>query len=376
VYLPVALGGHADFRNCYSAGVIVRSGRGHQLYDYELQKNIQDTLISPSSDVLPYVHLPYEALLYAPLTAFSYRNAFFCFLGFNLFCLFACYHTLQGKLGRMHALWRWFPFLFLIGFTPIVAALVQGQDSLITLLLLAIALVRLEAGDDTLAGFFVGLVMFKFQLVFPIVGLFFLWRRWRFVLGAGSSIFLTLLVSALVVGLHGLVEYARSLHNISTTFIAGGRVLYVMPVSRMPNLRGLILAIPHLRSGLATGLVLILSVIFFGLAAWSGRKAAIQWQFAIAVAATAVIGYHVLSHDLSILMVPMAVLLDQREPRGLWSITILWLAAPLSFFAWEKLVALPVLGLFLLLAWQCWRTSSDNTGTSKETPAQSEVALS
>lgn len=370
VYLPVALRGNADFRNCYTAGVIVRTGQGHRLYDYGLQKNVQDTLISPSPNVLPYVHLPYEALLYAPLSVFPYRYAFLCFLGFNLLCLFACYRVLRGRLGRLHALWRWLPFLFLIGFAPIVVTLIQGQDSLITLLLLATALFSLEAGNDALAGFLVGLVMFKFQLVLPIAGLFLLWRRWRFVLGAGTSIFLTLLVSALVVGIHGLVEYARSLYNISTTFTAGGQVLYLMPVSRMPNLRGFVLAIPHLRSSMAMPVVLILSFVLFGLAAWNGRKASTQWQFAMAVATTAVIGFHVLTHDLSMLMIPMAMLVDRRVARGLWSITTVWLATSLCFFAYDNVVALPVLGLFLVVVWQCWHSSAHDGVASKDPSLQ------
>ena len=366
VYLPVALRGDADFRNCYSAGAIVRSGRGHHLYDYELQKNIQDAVISQSSNVLPYVHLPYEALLFVPLSVLSYRNAFFCFFGLNLLCLLVCYRMLRGKLGRLHALWRWFPFLFVIGFMPIAAALMQGQDSLITLLLLASALVSLEAGNDALAGFLVGLMMFKFQLVLPIAGLFFLWRRWRFVLGTSFSIFITLAVSALVSGIDGLWAYVLSLRDISTTFMAGGQILYLMPVSRMPNLRGLIFALPHLRSGLATALVLILSLVLFALAAWSGRKASTQWQLAIAASAAAVIGYHVLTHDLSILLIPMAMLLDQRAARGLWNIPSVWLSTPLCFFAYDNVVALPVLGLFLFLVWRFWRTSENNTGASKE----------
>ena len=372
VYLPVALRGNADFRNCYTAGVILRSGQGLRLYDYELQKSIQDRLIAPSSNVLPYVHLPYEALLYAPLSVFTYGKAFLCFLGLNVLCLLGCYRALKGKLGRLHALWWCFPFLFLIGFAPVVAALVQGQDSLITLLFLATALVGLEAGNDALAGFLVGLAMFKFQLVLPIAALFFLWRRWRFVLGASLSIFLTLAVSTLMVGVHGMVEYVRSFHNISTTFMAGGRVLYRMPVSRMPNLRGFISAIPHLSSGAATALVLILSVILFGLAAWSGRRASTQWQLAIAVPASAVIGYHVLTHDLSVLLIPMAMLVSQREARGLWSITAVWLATPFCFFAYDPWVAVPVLALFLGLVWQLWRTSTDNSGVSKDASTSSK----
>src|SRR5437762_1016280 len=85
VYLPAALGGNADFRNCYSAGLIVKSGQGHQIYDYRLQKELQDSLISKSSMVLPYVHLPYEAILFVPLAFLKYKVAYFCMLALNFF---------------------------------------------------------------------------------------------------------------------------------------------------------------------------------------------------------------------------------------------------------------------------------------------------
>ena len=149
-----------------------------------------------------------------------------------------------------------------------------------------------------------------------------------------------------------------------------------MPVSRMPNLRGLILAIPHLRSSLATALTLILSVILFGFAAWSGRRVSTQWQLAISVVTAAVIGYHVLTHDLSMLLIPIALLLDLREARTFWSITILWLATSLCFFTYDNVVALPVLGLFLVLIWHCWRTSADNAGTSKDSRPQVKTQYS
>jgi hypothetical protein len=55
----------------------------------------------------------------------------------------------------------------------------------------------------------------------------------------------------------------------------------------------------------------------------------------------------------------MAMLLDQRVARGLWNIPILWLSTPLCFFAYDHVVALPVLGLFLFLVWRFWRSSSE-----------------
>ena len=375
VYLPAALRGNADFRNCYTAGLILKSGEGHRIYDYRLQKEIQDSVISQSPMVLPYVHLPYEALLFVPLALLTYRNAYFCLLALNLLCLLGCYRMLRKKLWRLETLWWCFPFLFLLAFMPVPAALMQGQDSLLTLLLFAAALGSLEARKVLRAGLLIGFAVFKFQLVIPIVGLFFLWRRWRFVVGSGISVLTALSLSVLVSGFASLAGYARSLHEISTKFTAAGQVLYLMPVARMPNIRGLVFSIPHLASGAAMVLVTILSFAVVILATWSARNAPAPWQLAIAISTTTLVGYHVLTHDLSILLVPIAMFLSQREARGLWIIPTVWLSTVLCFFALDYWVTLPLLVFFLVLTIRARNTFEAVLTTSTRMPT-AHVAVS
>src|SRR5262249_20845555 len=81
VFLPEALRGNADFRNCYSTGILLRSGRGHQIYDYEVQHSLQDAVVSQTVLGMPYVHPPYEALLFVPFSFLTYRHAFLGWLG-------------------------------------------------------------------------------------------------------------------------------------------------------------------------------------------------------------------------------------------------------------------------------------------------------
>jgi len=44
-FLPKALRGHADFRQLYVAGYMVRTGHRTQLYDYAAQTCFQNTLV-------------------------------------------------------------------------------------------------------------------------------------------------------------------------------------------------------------------------------------------------------------------------------------------------------------------------------------------
>jgi hypothetical protein len=257
--------------------------------------------------------------------------------------LLACYQFLRERLWRLHGAWRWLPFLFFIGFAPVSAALIQGQDSILTLLFLTIAFLNLESGSDFLAGFMVGLAAYKFQLVLPIGCLFLVWGRWRFVCGTCLSTIAAVIASAFIVGTQTLLSYPSYLRETAAKFAI------MMPADRMPNFRGLI-SLLHMHAGANMALVLGLSLAVMGVAWWSGRNSSAEWQFSIALSAAALVGYHVMTHDLSILLIPMAVLLAERGTIGLWVIPTLWFSTALCFFGYGPFVALPLLALFLCLA--------------------------
>jgi hypothetical protein len=238
---------------------------------------------------------------------------------------------------------------------PVAAALMQGQDSIITLLLFACGLSALSSRKDYLAGFFVGFAVYKFQLVLPIAVLFLLWRRWKFVIGSAVSSIVALGLSAFVCGWPQLLHYAFSLNRISTSVSVGTDVLYVMPVARMPNLRGLVAAIPYLNSGTVFAIAVAISALLAGLAFWIGRNASKETQFAIAVAAVPLIGFHVLMHDLSVLLIPVAVLLENIDSKGFWSIPLIWLAPVLCFVALDHLAAIAALTFFAVLLFKTRR---------------------
>jgi len=348
-YLPTALRGEADFRSMYTAGILLTSGGAHQLYNYSRQKRIQDETFPNNPALLPYNHLPYEALLFAPLARLSYQSAFWCWLGMNLIVAVLCCLCLQKRLWRLEQLWSWLPVLFLFGFAPIAATLMQGQDSILTLLLFSLALVILDAGMQWFAGLLIGLAFYKFQLVLPVVFLFCFWRKWRLVAGIMASIAATLTLSILLSGAGQLAHYVYSLQHLSSAFPSGTSVLQIMPAARMPDIRGMVAAIPFLPPTTALAMTIMLSLLVSIVSIWAGRKAPVQWQFAIAVCATTLVGYHVLAHDLSILLIPLAVLLDKSSASTLWIVPITWLSPLLCFFGYNQIVPIVVVGLFIVV---------------------------
>src|SRR5439155_18526017 len=141
------------------------------------------------------------------------------------------------RLWRLERMWRWFPILLIVGFMPVHAALIQGQDSLILLLLLAAALMSVDRAGSLMAGFMLGLGLFRFQIVLPIVFLFFIWRRWRLLFGACVSSLIAVVLCTFVSGISGLRLYAHRLYEISLGRQGLDLALYGIPVTRMPNLR-------------------------------------------------------------------------------------------------------------------------------------------
>src|SRR5262249_37748889 len=150
-----------------------------------------------------------------PYSLFPYRVAYFLFLVTNVVLLLAALHLIVPWTSGLGSLLFWLPAAMFFTFLPVAAALMQGQDSILLLLILTGAVSLARGGRQFLAGLVVGMVVFKFQIVIPIAVLFLLWRRWRFTAGMLMSSFIALLVSICLVGPSQLKTYAHELASMS-----------------------------------------------------------------------------------------------------------------------------------------------------------------
>src|SRR5206468_3528174 len=135
-----------------------------------------------------------------PFSVLSYRNAYAAFLGVNLVLLCASYRFLAGFLRNLSNIWAWFPALMFTAFYPVPIALMQGQDSILLLTILAAAFSFMNNGRELTAGVILGLGLFKFQIVLPIAFLYLVWRRWRVFFGFALSGVLAAYLSVALVG--------------------------------------------------------------------------------------------------------------------------------------------------------------------------------
>ena len=343
-FLPKALRGHADFRQLYVAGYMVRTGHRTQLYDYAAQTYFQNTLVSNDESALPFIRPAYQALMFVPFSLLPYRTAYLGFLLLNVLLLALAFLILQPRLRGLSRVWPGLPPALFLGFYPVALALMQGQDSILLLALLAAALVSLERNRDLTAGALAGVGLFKFQIVVPIVLLFLLWRRWRFVKGFMFSAILVGLLSFITSGWAETVVFVHSLLSVGAGLPAvPGEINFPLRINIMANLRGLIYGLASLRlpqRWLQVTTLLLSSIVVISVRA-RGRQQRGGDALVLAITAGVVVSYYLFIHDLSILLIPIVLTLDRfisrngtGEPfgRAAAAISALLFVAPMCIF--------------------------------------------
>jgi hypothetical protein len=282
VFVPLALKGNADFRQFYAGGYIMRTGLRHGLYDSGVQRDVENRVVSNSTQVLPVNHPAYEYVFLAPLSLLPYRQAYFAWAALNTAVMVFCGIRIARSLND-----GWLALALVAGFTPVWGTLMHGQDSI---WLLFFCLLSFESRDEFTAGALLGMTAFRFHLLIPVLVLYVLWRRWRFLKGALLTSGVLAAISVWLVGIQESWLYVRS--AAMTTEVRKG-----LPV----NLYGLAQAVvgprhPHT--------ALLIAGTCATAALWYACRQKPSLDLALLVIPLA--SYHLLLHDLVILLIPIS----------------------------------------------------------------------
>src|SRR5207248_11610317 len=149
------LSGYPDFTVFFVAGKCVRLGLGRQLYDpatqFAMQRQLVPGLADRRNPLPPDNHPPFEALLFALLSPFSYFTAYCLWAGFSVALLIAFWLLLRSRLSGLRAFSATLPVLAPFAFFPVCMALLQGQNSILVLLAYTLAFLAFVRGRCFLA---------------------------------------------------------------------------------------------------------------------------------------------------------------------------------------------------------------------------------
>jgi hypothetical protein len=348
--------GYPDFTIFYTAGLMIRQGLGHQLYDQAAEYRVQREFASGvviRRGALPFNHPPFEALIFVPLTLLPYPAAYVAWNLLNLGILAFVLRLLRPHIAILRrkplALWM----LALLAYFPVFSALQQGQDVVLLLLLQTLAFVALKRNINFLAGSWLGLASFKYHLILPVVVVISLgWKRTKVLLGFFVTCLCLGFLSVTIAGWEECVRYPGHVLQLERMMVRDAMLPGIMP-----NLRGLLVGW-RLSENLLSSLRVSVLVLSLALLLWAiamSRKhldQKIELPFALATLVGLLIGYHILAYDLILLTIPLLTTLDllagQREFQWRRDLTVFLPAGFLLFTPLYILLALRLSQLNLL----------------------------
>jgi hypothetical protein len=305
-----------DFSEFYAAGQMVRQGLGHSLYDLMLQAEFQ-LRVAPAHAF--YLRPPFEALLFVPLTWLSYRGAYAVWTLLSLAILAGAARLIQSNTHVLEAMLQYtrgipvdFGLLLVLflTFEPTMDCFLIGQDSVLVLMVYTLVFFALKRGREIEAGGLLACGLFKFHLVLPFAIIFALRRRGSFLLGFAAVALVLVAVSVSVSGPAVLAVYPAMFLNTKYRMLMGFQPEYAA------NIRGLVYVMTRARLPVVSGVLVGLASAFLlwvTARIWNDNE--FELCFSAAVIAALLTGYHSFVYDLSLLLLPVAIVCGELAKR-------------------------------------------------------------
>ncbi len=293
---------------------MVAAGQGRQLYNADVQRQYQARYSGRVGTL--YIHPPFEALIYLVVALLPLRQAYLAWSLIGL-TFFAIATRRLAKEIPLPCEWE-LQFALSLIFVPLLLCLQQGQDSLLLLALITFSFLALRSQRPFAAGCWLGLGLFKFQIVLPIMLVLLLSQNRSARSGLAKGFAITALglaaVSAAICGVSVFTDYPRFLLQLKQQPFAG-----IAP-RVMANFRGLVfLFTGNEQSKWAVCSLVIVSAatLIRTLMVWrqqrnhQSRDAAASQKFNQAFATTVLfallVSIHLNPHDLTLLLLPILI---------------------------------------------------------------------
>jgi hypothetical protein len=320
------LGG--DYPAFYGAGRIVAAGDWAHLYDPNRQSEAQRDLYpgEQEGEYLYFSYPPYVAGAYAPLALLPYRISF---LLHALLMAGAVAATIWIAGGRIPLVGRhrMIALALALLFYPLLRAIVGGQNSALTLLLVVASWRLATDRRDVSAGLVLSLLLFKPQYAVPLILLYALAGRWRVLLGSALGAGGLYLIGASVMGIDWLSSWWGQVQEFVGLDIPVNGMNNISLIGFVANLANSTQAVVLL--GFVPALV---TVVLLALGWWKGHPDALTEKVAVAAIGVILISPHTLYYDGALMLITLVVIEAHVSPSP-WRITIVWVASAVQILA-------------------------------------------
>lgn len=364
-----------DFPHFYCAAKIVAAGLGHQLYDVSLQWDFQRRYTGRVGNF--FIHPPFETLIYLLFAGLPIQAAYLAWTLFNLVVLAVAAWLFHTRLSIPIS--PGLTLVLLLSFVPVSLNFLQGQDTILLLLVFVLTCVALGEEKNFAAGCLLAVGLFKFQFALPAAIIFLVSRegaaRKMFAAGFAAVAVMLALISLGISGWSSLTTYPRVLLGFGKVPFSG------FHAEAMATIRGVCLAL--FPAGSVPGRVALVGAALLVLAGaidgWRRLQSAVAGlAVSNTVLAALLLGYQASPHDLTLVALPVFLTFTYLwRSSGLpsswrrFSLSVLGALffPPLHVYALRihlyVLLALPVGAMFVLNYWELARARRE-TGAGPE----------
>jgi hypothetical protein len=307
-------GDHVEF---YGTGKMVLDGQLDVLYEPDAQRAAQEPYAGEGGGFLYFGYPPHVAVLYAPLATIPFRLSWVVTTALMVAAAVGGLALLRPVIPVLSRAW-WPCVALCLTFAPLFVGVGLGQNTGVSLLLVAAAWRLLHDDREAAAGVAFGLLLFKPQLAIPLLVFVAAAGRWRAIGSAAAVGAATWVAGALVLGPEWVADWLDGL-------AAFGEIDRASNAANAVSVLGIADGLAHgnvaaKAAAVAVDLVIVAAVALL----WRRRAASdLSGAFAVAVPAAVLLAPHALYYDAGLIVATGLVVLS-RLPRSLPAVAAVW----------------------------------------------------
>lgn len=324
----------ADFSAYYTGAKIVWDGQADQLYDFNLQAEVQLRILGANAfqgGLLPYITPPHFAFLLAPLASLPLSSAYWIWLSINLLAFVGSAWLMLCLAKDWQPIERLLLVSILAAFPATMRTLISGTASSLALFCGLLVYVAAVHNWSILGA--IGLVLgaIRPQVIIPVTLCCILTRHWRMLALAAVLGLVTLGLVSSISGRGAWLPYPNALAKTAQLYNEKG-----MYPRAMPNVRGVLASLPKpLPSKTVNSLSWFGFVLYLGVTVllWGRRAVPLPLPtdpaLALMLQMGFFFGFHFYPHDALAMLLPMTILLRSLHSIGKTGV-LTWLVVALS----------------------------------------------